>query len=156
MSTYSDTILSKLETTTQKFNSALDDFSTSYLNYKMYPDYNEYQQIYANAQGVIDALQADVFIATNDVQKNIDNLNKVIMDLNKKIAVEKTKQTELKSRLSEISSNSNGSGLLALQSKTLYFDKYVYNTALIIGIFILFYSLFKIYAKKPQQMPTTV
>jgi hypothetical protein len=156
MSTYSDVILSKLDTTTQKFNSALDDFSSSYLNYKMYPDYNEYQQIYANAQGVIDALQADVFIATNDVQKNIDNLNKLITDLNKKIAAEKIKQTAIKTRLSEISSNSNGSGLLALQSKTLYFDKYVYNTTLIIGILILFYSLFKVYSKKPQQMPTTV
>jgi hypothetical protein len=156
MSTYSDAILSKLETTTQKFNSALDDFSSSYLNYKMDPDYNEYQRIYINAQGVIDALQADVFIATNDVQKNVDNLNKLITDLNKKIAAEKIKQTALNAQLSQISSNSNGSGLLALQSKTLYFDKYVYNTTLIIGILILFYSLFKVYSKKPQQMPTTV
>jgi len=97
-----------------------------------------------------------MFLATNDVEKNIDNLNKLITDLNKKIAAEKIKQTAIKTRLSEISSNSNGSGLLALQSKTLYFDKYVYNTTLIIGILILFYSLFKVYSKKPQQMPTTV
>jgi hypothetical protein len=156
MSTYSDAILSKLESNTQRFNSALDDFSNSYLNYKMYPNYNEYQQIYANSQGVIDALQAEVFIATNDVQKNIDNLNKLVKELNTKIAGEKTKQTTLKSQLSGVTSDSNGSGLLAIQSKTLYFDKYVYNITLIIGIFILFYSLFKVYAKKPQQMPRTV
>jgi hypothetical protein len=81
MSTYSDAILSKLESNTQRFNSALDDFSNSYLNYKMYPNYNEYQQIYANSQGVIDALQAEVFIATNDVQKNIDNLNKLVKEV---------------------------------------------------------------------------
>jgi hypothetical protein len=157
MSTYSDAILSKLETTRQKFNSALDDFSSSYLNYKMYPNYNEYRQIYANAQGVIDSLQAEVFISTNDVQKNLENLNNFIKNLNEKIATEKSKQTTLKSQLSGVTSDSNGSGLLAIQSKTLYFDKYVYNITLIIGILILFYSLFKIYSKKSQQqMPTTV
>jgi hypothetical protein len=156
MSTYSDAILSKLESNTQRFNSALDDFSNSYLNYKMYPNYNEYQQIYANAQGVIDAMQADVFISTNDVQKNIDNLNKLIADLNAKIAGEKTKQTKIKEQLNNVTSDSNGSGLLALQSSTLYFDKYVYNITLIIGILVLFYSLFKVYAKKTQQMPITI
>jgi hypothetical protein len=157
MSTYSDAILSKLETTTQKFNSSLDDFSSSYLNYKMYPEYNEYRQIYANAQGVIDSLQAEVFISTNDVEKNIENLNTFIKNLNAKITIEKTKQATLTSELSGVNSDSNGSGLLTIQSKTLYFDKYVYNITLIVGILILFYSLFKVYSKKPQQqMPTTL
>jgi DNA repair ATPase RecN len=156
MSTYSDTILDRLNTTTEKFDSALDDFSDSYLNYKMYPDYNEYRQIYSNLQGVIDSLQADVFISTNDVQKNIENLNKLIKDLNEKIVKEKAKQTKLKTQLSQLTSNANGSSLLTMQAKTLYFDKYVYNTTLIVGILILFYSLFKVYAKKPQQMPTSV
>ena len=157
MSTYSDAILSKLQTTTQRFNSSLDDFSSSYLNYKMYPNYNEYRQIYANAQGVLDSLQAEVFISTNDVQRNLETLNTLIKNLNEKIAIEKTKQTTLKSQLSGVTSDSNGSGLLKIQSTTLYFDKYVYNTTLIIGISILFYSLFKVYSKKPlQQMPRTL
>lgn len=157
MSTYSDTILNKLDTASQKFNSALDELSDSYLNYRMYPEYNEYQKIYANVQGVIDALQADVFISTNDVQKNIDNLNKLIADLNAKIAKEKTKQATLTAQLSNVTSQSNGSGLLSIQSKTLYFDKYVSNITLIIGILILFYTLFKVYSRKTQQqMPTTL
>jgi hypothetical protein len=151
MSTYSDTILNKLNTNSQKFNAALDDLSNSYLNYKMYPDYSEYQQIYANNQGIISSLQADVFISTNDVQKNIDNLNKLIADLNKKIKVEKTKQTTLQSELKNVTSDSNGSGLLSIQSRTLYFDKYVSNISLIVGIFLLFYALFKVYLKKSQQ-----
>lgn len=156
MSTYSDAILSKLETINQKFYSSLDDLSESYLNYKMYPEYNEYGRIYSNTTGIIDSLQADVFISTNDVQGNIDNLNRLIADLNTKIAAEKIKQTQLKAELVNINSQANGSGLLTIQSKTLYFDKYLYNITLIIGILILFYSLFKVYSKKSQQMPTTV
>jgi len=156
MSTYSDAILSKLETITQKFDSSLDDLSESYLNYKMYPEYNEYERMYSNTSGIIDSLQADVFVSTNDVQRNIDNLNRLISDLNKKIASEKIKQTKLKAELVNINSQANGSGLLTIQSKTLYFDNYVYNITLIVGIIILFYSLFKVYSKKSQQMPTTV
>jgi hypothetical protein len=156
MSTYSDAILSKLETITQKFDSSLDDLSESYLNYKMYPEYNEYERMYSNTSGIIDSLQADVFVSTNDVQRNIDNLNRLISDLNKKIAAEKIKQTKLKAELVNINSQANGSGLLTIQSKTLYFDNYVYNITLIVGILILFYSLFKVYSKKSQQMPTTV
>jgi hypothetical protein len=156
MSTYSDEILTKLQTNTQKFYSALDDFSSSYLNYKMYPDYSEYRQIYANSQGVIESLQAELFISTNDVERNIGELNRLISNLNTKLITEKEKYTTLTSELNSVSSDSNGSGLLALQSKTLYSEKYIYNITLVIGICVLLYSLFKVYSKKTQQMPRTL
>jgi hypothetical protein len=156
MSTYSDEILNRLQTNTEKFYSALDDFSSSYLNYKMYPDYSEYRQIYANSQGVVESLQADLFISTNDVEKNIGELNKLISNLNTKLITEKEKYAKLTSDLTSVNADSNGSGLLSMQSKTLYFDKYVYNITLIVGILVLFYSLFKVYSIKIQQMPRTL
>ena len=80
-----DQIINKLNTYTDKFYSVLDDFSNSYINYKMYPEYNEHANIYANNKAIIESLQADVFIATNDVQQNIDTLNGLIDKLNAKI-----------------------------------------------------------------------
>jgi hypothetical protein len=142
MSTYSDEILNRLQTNTEKFYSALDDFSSSYLNYKMHPDYSEYSQIYANSQGVIESLQAELFISTNDVEKNIGELNKLISNLNTKLITEKEKYAKLTSELNSVNADANGSELLSIQSKTLYFDKYVYNITLIVGILVLFYSLF--------------
>ena len=156
MSTYSDEILNRLQTNTEKFYSALDDFSSSYLNYKMHPDYSEYSQIYANSQGVIESLQAELFISTNDVEKNIGELNKLISNLNTKLITEKEKYAKLTSELNSVNADANGSELLSIQSKTLYFDKYVYNITLIVGILVLFYSLFKVYSIKMQEMPRTL
>lgn len=155
MSTYSVNIQDKINAISQKFYSALDDFSNSYVNYKLYPGQNEYQQIYANSQGVIDALQADIFIASNDVQNNIDNLNALIADLNNKIAKEKSKNESLKSQLSAVSSDSNGSGLLINQSQTLYFDRYVSNVTLAVGILIVFATTFTVFSQR-QKLPTTL
>ena len=155
MSTYSVNIQDKINAISQKFYSALDDFSNSYVNYKLYPGQSEYQQIYANSQGVIDALQADMFVASNDVQNNIDNLNKLISDLNTKIATEKSKNAELKRQLAVVSSDSNGSGLLINQSQTLYFDKYVANSTLAIGILIVFATTFTVFSQR-QQLPKTL
>ena len=156
MSTYSDSILTKLETNTQKFYSALDDFSNSYLNYKMHPDYTEYKQIYINSKGIIESLQAELFISTNDVEKNIGELNKLISSLNNKLTTEKEKNAKLTKELVAVSADSNGSGLLALQSKTLYTEKYIYNITLFVGICLLFYTVFKVYSKNKQQLPKTL
>jgi peptidoglycan hydrolase CwlO-like protein len=156
MSTYSDTILDKLNESSEKFYSALDDYSDSYVNYKLYPDYPEYQRIYANNRANIEALQADVFVATNNVQQNIDNLNSLIEDLNQKMSSEKTKNNELKSTLSEILSSSNGSSLLINQSRSLYLEQYISNITLVVGILVIFLSLFKVYSPKQLAMPTTL
>jgi hypothetical protein len=150
MTTYSDNIEYKLNTINDKFYSALDDFSNSYINYKMFPGQNEYQQIYLNAKGIIESLQADVFIATNEVQNNIDNLTDLISDLNTKISSEKSKNTLLKSKLNEVSSDSNGSGLLLNESLTLYFNKNLSNITMTIGIIIVFITTFTVYSQNKQ------
>jgi hypothetical protein len=155
MSTYSVNIQDKINAISQKFYSALDDFSNSYVNYKLYPDQSEYQQIYANSQGVIDALQADMFVASNDFQNNVDKLNTLISDLNSKIEKEKSKNYVLKKQLSAVSSESNGSGLLINQSQTLYFDRYVSNTTLAVGILIVFATTFTVFSQR-QQLPKSL
>jgi len=138
-------LLNKLNTYSQNFTSVLDDFSNSYINYKLYPDYTEYENIYSNHKSNLDSLQADVFIATNDVQKNIDSLNDLINDLNTKLNTEKDHNKILKNTLSQISSDGNGSELLFSESKDLYKMQKIYNIILITGIFLIIFSLFKIY-----------
>ena len=145
-----DQIINKLNTYTDKFYSVLDDFSNSYINYKMYPEYNEHSNIYANNKAIIESLQADVFIATNDVQQNIDTLNGLIEDLNAKINAEKTKNTGLKSKLSQITSSGNGSDLLIGESTDLYKMQRLSNIALAIGIFLILLILFKVYSAPKQ------
>lgn len=149
MSTFSDVMSTKLNTINNKFYSALDDFSSSYINSKLYPG-GESQKIYLNSQGIIDSLQAELFIATNDIQSNIDNLTDVLLNLNAKIESEKAKNTALNSQFTSVSSQSNGSGLLANESETLYFDRYVSNVTFIVGIIVGFIITFRVFSVKPQ------
>jgi len=142
-----DQILDKLNAYTSKFYSALDDFSDSYINYKLYPGYSENQNIYANNKAILESLQADVFVATNDVQRNIDTLNGLITDLNAKINIEKTKNTTLKSQLSQLMSSSNGADLLIGEASELYKMQWLFNVTLFIGIFLVLITLFKVFSK---------
>jgi len=142
-----DQILDKLNAYTSKFYSALDDFSDSYINYKLYPGYSENQNIYANNKAILESLQADVFVATNDVQRNIDTLNGLITDLNAKINIEKTKNTTLKSQLSQLMSSSNGADLLIGEASELYKMQWLSNVTLFIGIFLVLITLFKVFSK---------
>ena len=143
-----DQIFDKLNAYTSKFYSALDDFSDSYINYKLYPGYSENQNIYANNKAILESLQADVFVATNDVQRNIDTLNGLITDLNAKINTEKSKNTTLKSQLSQLTSTSNGADSLIGESSELYKMQWMSNVTLFIGIFLVLITLFKVF-KKP-------
>ena len=142
-----DQILDKLNAYTSKFYSALDDFSDSYINYKLYPGYSENQNIYANNKAILESLQADVFVATNDVQRNIDTLNGLITDLNAKINIEKTKNTTLKSQLSQLMSSSNGADLLIGEASELYKMQWLSNVTLFIGIFLVLITLFKVFSQ---------
>jgi len=148
MSSFSDSIQDKIITVNDRFYSALDDFSNSYINYKLYPGYSENENIYANNKAILESLQADVFVATNDVQRNIDTLNGLITDLNSKISAEKNKNATLKSQLSQLMSSSNGANSLIGESSELYKMQWMSNITLFIGIFLVLITLFKVF-KKP-------
>jgi len=148
MSTFSDVMSNKLNTINNKFYSALDDFSSSYVNSKLYPG-GESQKIFLNNQGIIDSLQAELFIATNDIQSNIDNLTSVLLNLNAKIESEKAKNVTLNSQFTSVSSQSNGSSLLVNESDNLYFDRYISNATFIVGIILGFIITFRVFSLNP-------
>jgi tetrahydromethanopterin S-methyltransferase subunit B len=143
-------IIDKLNTYTEKFYSALDDYSNSYINYKLYPGYIENENIYANNKAILESLQADVFIKTNDVQQNINTLNSLIADLNAKLSPEKTKNTNLKAQLSQLTSSSSGADLLIGETSEMYKIQWLSNITMFIGIFLVLITLFKVYVKPPQ------
>lgn len=151
-----DQILDKLNAYTSKFYSSLDDFSNSYINYKLYPGYSENENIYANNKAILESLQADVFVATNDVQRNIDTLNDLIADLNTKIATEKTKNITLKSQLSQLTSSSNGADSLIGESSELYKMQWLSNVTLFLGNFFILIILFKVFSKPNIQVQNAV
>lgn len=135
----------KIDTLSNQFSSSLDAFASSYMNYSKNPEYNEYAQIYANNKGNIQSLNAELFVTTNDLQSNIDNLINVISNLNSKITVEKTKHTQLQTTLAQLEGRGNSSSVLIDNSKELYKVQYISNITIVLGIFFTLWLLFYIF-----------
>ena len=135
----------KIDTLSKQFSSSLDAFASSYMNYSKNPEYNEYAQIYANNKGNIQSLNAELFVTTNDLQTNIDNLINVISNLNSKITVEKAKHTQLQTTLAQLEGRGNSSSVLIDNSKELYNVQYISNITIVLGIFFTLWLLFYIF-----------
>jgi hypothetical protein len=103
----------KLNTYSELFPSVLDEYKRSYINYNKNPDYNEYSQIYSKNKGALHTLNSNVFVLTNDIQKNMDNLNKQIAILDIRINQEKSINANLKKTWSSVKGvGSDGSDLV--------------------------------------------
>uniref|UniRef100_A0A6C0HWL4 Uncharacterized protein n=1 Tax=viral metagenome TaxID=1070528 RepID=A0A6C0HWL4_9ZZZZ len=103
----------KLNTYSELFPSVLDEYKRSYINYNKNPDYNEYSQIYSKNKGALHTLNSNVFVLTNDIQKNMDNLNKQIAILDIRISQEKSINANLKKTWSSVKGvGSDGSDLI--------------------------------------------
>lgn len=74
----------------------LDEFKRIYILSKMHPTNQEYQQQYENMTNGINNVQTKFFSISNDVQKNIDTLNKSLFDLHDEINIERETNEELK------------------------------------------------------------
>ena len=132
----------------EKMHAILDDLSSSYINYKLHPEYNENQSIYANTKGNVESLEASVFTLTNSFQKQIDQLNQHGSALNRALQEEKVKNQELERLLSQTLTSTDGSELLMNESSDLYKMQRITNIGMIIGILGGAAIMMKVYSVK--------
>ena len=145
-----DIITEKLNTYKDKFYSMLDDFSNSFINYKLYPGYSENENIYSTNKSNLESIQANIFIATNNANQNIENLHEYIDDLHKKLTKEKNKHSILQKKMHQTGSSSDGSGLLIDETNDLYKLQRITNIGMVIGILATLLLLFKVFSNPKQ------
>ena len=82
--------LKKINDIEIRTNLILDELKNTYVNYKLYPDVSEYQNIYLNNKQNIDNARNDIFLLKNYLQSNLSNQKneiktkgKIIDDLKK-------------------------------------------------------------------------
>ena len=138
----------QLTTTTEQFNSVLGDYTTSSINYNNNPNYPEYEQTYDTNAAIIQKLQADLFVTSNDVTTDIATLNGLISTLEIQIDAQKVLNAKLIPQVKQTLSTQNGSDLLIDENTELYKNQYLSNVTLGIGILLLFYTSFKVFKKQ--------
>jgi hypothetical protein len=139
------TFKEKINTTNDKFFSALDDFKKYYVYHNTNPEVNEYQNFYTNSVSQLQSINSELFLASNDIGVNIEAIEVLVEDISKKLEDEKKTNASLMATISNITNTQNGSEVLISDSKYLYTSQYINNIEMIVGIFIISIMLSKFF-----------
>jgi CII-binding regulator of phage lambda lysogenization HflD len=138
----------KLDVLNGSVNLLLDEFKKIYVISKMHPANQEYQQQYANMVAGLNQLQSKLFSASNDVQVNIDKINKAMMTLDNRIRKEREKNRELKLKLGIVENKSNASSEMIDNYKQIYDEQYLRNWALGLSTIICIMTIGSVFKKQ--------
>lgn len=127
----------KINTTKIQFFSALDDFKKYYVYYNKNPEVDEFQNNYVNSKSQLQGMSRDLFLTTNNIDRNIENLDIKMRNINLRLEDEKRINEELTKILNNLENTQNGSETLIDNSKESYNKQYYYNWEIFTGILIL-------------------
>lgn len=113
-----------------KVDLILDEFKKVYVISKMNPANEEYQQQYANMVAGINQIQSKLFSMSNDVQVNIENINKAMLSFDIEIRKEREKNKELKRKLGIVDNKTNAASEMINDYTQIYDERYLRNWAL--------------------------
>jgi len=144
----------KIDTIKTQFFSALDDFKKYYVYYNKNPEVDEFQNYYLNSKSQLQNMSRDLFLATNSIDKNIEQLDTQMAGVSVKLEDEKKLNGELMKILSNLENTQNGSEILIDNSKYSYNAQYYNNWEIFVGILIVSGLLVKLF-KPSAPIPST-
>lgn len=135
----------KINATKTQFFVALDDYKKYYVYYNKNPEVNEFQHYYMNSKNQLQELSGTLFLTTNNIDKNIENLDIQMRNINVRLESEKKTNKKLMKILDNLENTQHGSEILIDDSKTSYNKQYYYNWEIFSGIIILSGVITKIF-----------
>jgi len=129
-------LASNLNSTSEQFTSALDDFKKYYILHHSAPQSSEYAQLFANIKGQIQVLNSQLFTTTNEIESATTQLNQMLNGLNNDINETKTQNIALKQKLNLVETSKNGANEMNKNYNTMYHLQYFSNFTMLLGIVI--------------------
>jgi len=126
----SDQYLEQIRTSKESLHLILDEFKKIFVLSKMYPENEEYQQQFSNVSDSLKQILSNFFTLSNDVQSNIDNISKKLIEFDILINKERKENRELKKKLGIIEHENNASTEMISNYKEIYDMRYLRNWAL--------------------------
>lgn len=136
----------------ESLNLVLHEFKKAFVLSKMYPENEEYQQQFSEISNSLKKILSDFFLLSNDVQVNIDNISKKMLELNIKIEEERKINKDLKRRLGIVENKSNASNELISNYKEIYDMRYLRNWAIILSTLACIGTIAVVYKKPVNTM----
>jgi len=123
----------------------LHEFKKLYVITNMHPTNEEYQTQYQNIINSLAEILSKSFSVSNDVQVNIDNLNKKLFEFDILIRQEREKNKELKRKLGIVENKSNAASEMISDYKDIYDKRYLRNWSLLLSSIICMVAIVKIF-----------
>jgi hypothetical protein len=134
-----------LKVLSETFPHILDEFKKYYTFFNKNPENNEYQHLHSSVKSNIQNANSQLFIVTNEIQSNVDELNVLIKKLNTKINKEKVTNADLKMKLGILNDENDATGLMISNYKETYNIQYFTNVVIFFGIMIACFIIYKIF-----------
>ena len=135
----------RVQTLQQQLPPILDDFNNYFVLYNKTPNYPEYENMFNNIKQNLNQLGASLFMVSNDVDTNIDNINKAFKTLDVLIANERRKNRELKRRLGIVETEANSSKEMIHDYNQMYDEDYLRNWGLFLSTVAVGVSISKLF-----------
>ena len=135
----------RVKTLQQQLPPILDDFNKYFVLYNKTTNYPEYENMFNNIKQNLNSLGASLFIVSNDVDTNIDNITNVFKTLDILINRERKRTRELKRRLGIVESEANSSKEMIHDYNQMYDEDYVRNWGLFLSTVVVGVSISKLF-----------
>ena len=126
----------------------LGEFKKLYVITKMNPNNEEYQTQYQNVINSLASILSKLFSVSNDVQVNIDNINKKLFEFDILIKREIEKNKELKKKLGIVENKGNAASEMISDFRDIYDKRYLRNWSLLLSSIVCFVAIGTIYKKQ--------
>ena len=134
----------------------LDELKKLYIITLTEPDNKEVRAKYQATISNINLTQSKILSLSNDLQNNMDDINKEVSRLDRLIKIEKDRNKKLKTKLGMIDNKNNSSLEMISDYKEIYNIQYLRNWALFLGTIICIYTISTVYKKSVVKIQPVV
>ena len=140
-----ESYINKINELNGSINLLLDEFKKIYVMANMHPSNEEIQQRYQNMNSSIEEIQAKLFSILNNIQVDINELNKKLFELNILIKKEREINREFKLKLGIVEDKNNAASEMISDYKQMYNINYLRNWSLFLSTIICIFAIKSIY-----------
>lgn len=138
----------RIETLKEQLPSILDDFNKYFVLYNTDPSYPEFGTMFNNIKQNLNSLSASLFMVSNDVDANTDEINKTLKKLDVLITKERRQNRELRRKLGIIEEQNNSSKELIDNYNEMYDADYLRNWGLFLSTIVVGVSISKMFTRE--------
>ncbi len=123
----------KTKTLQEQLPPILDDFNKYFVLYNKDPNNPEFENMFNNIKQNLNAISSSLFMVSNDIDVNIDNVNQTFKKLDIGLSKERKKNRELRRKLGLVEDEYNSSKALINNYNEIYDMDYVRNWGLVLS-----------------------